>query len=573
MNIINKNFSLLDKIDKKKFFFIIFLSLFGTIFEILGIGLIVPFVLIITDINIIENNIYVKIFTELLNIQTRKELIQISILLLLIIYISKLVFLTYLSWLKQSYSYNLQAKIATKIFRIFLNQPYIFFSKLNSSRLIQETRDEPAVYCGGMIIGTIDMFSELLIIIGICVLLLSYSLIPSLIIFFIIILIIMLYRSITKKSALVWGKQKKYFESLGYNLLKYVYNSIIEVKINSKEKIVSEKFSKYIFSGNQNLTKQMFMTDVPRLYLEFIAVFLFFMFVFFAFNFYDDFNSFLPSIALFAVSAFKILPSINRVIVGIQKINFSRNSVNVITNLLKLENNNSNNLSNNNIKFKNKIEIKNVSFRYLTEKKIIQNLNLDIKFGDIIGIKGVSGTGKTTLVNLILGLLDPDEGQILVDGKDLKENKKAWQKFVSYAPQRTYILDDTIKKNICFEEKEDQINIEHLENVLKLASIDKLVEDLNNKLETNIGENGSQLSGGQIQRIGFARAIYKNPSFIVLDEITSSLDSKNEEIILDSIKTLSQKMTVLVISHKENALKICDKIFELNNGKLNKIKE
>ena len=195
-----------------------------------------------------------------------------------------------------------------------------------------------------------------------------------------------------------------------------------------------------------------------------------------------------------------------------------------------------------------------------------------IKFGNIIGIKGVSGTGKTTLVNLILGLLDPDEGQILVDGNNLKENKKAWQKLVSYAPQRTYILDDTIKKNICFEEKEDQVNIEHLDNVLKLASIDNLVEDLNNKLDTNIGENGSQLSGGQIQRIGFARAIYKNPRFIVLDEITSSLDSKNEKIILDSIKTLSQKMTILIISHRDNTLKICDKVFELNNRSLDKIK-
>ena len=573
MNNLKKNFSLLDRVDKKKLYFIIFLGLFGTIFEILGIGLIVPFVIIITDINVIENNIYIQEFSKFLNIETRKELIQISILILLIIYVVKLIFLTYLSWIKQSFSYNLQAKISTKIFRIFLNQPYLYFSKLNSSRLIQETRDEPAVYCGGMIIGTIDMLSELLIILGICILLLSYSFIPSVIIFFIIVCIIILYRSITRRSALVWGKQKKYFESLGYNILKYVYNSIIEVKINNKEKIVSEKYSKYVFSANQNLIKQMFMTDVPRLYLEFIAVFLFLMFIFFAFIFYTSFNDFLPSIALFAVSAFKILPSINRVIVGIQKINFSRNSVNVINGLLKLENNNiSYDLSNGPIKFDNKIEIKNVSFGYLSEKKIIQHLNLDIKFGEIVGIKGISGTGKTTLVNLILGLLNPDQGQILVDGKNLKENKKAWQKLVSYAPQRTYILDDTIKKNICFEEGEDQINNEHLENILKLASIDKFVEDLDNKLDTNIGENGSQLSGGQIQRIGFARAIYKNPNFIVLDEITSSLDSINEEIILDSIKTLSQKMTVLIISHRENTLKICDKVFELNNGNLNEIK-
>ena len=256
--------------------------MFGTLFEVIGVGLIVPFVIIITDVNVIENNIYIKEFSQFLNIESRQKLIEVSILILIFIFIFKFAYLTYFSWVKQSFSFNLQAKISSRLFRIFLKQPYIYFSKLNSSKLIQETKDEPAVYCSGMIIGKIDMLSEILIISGLCILLLSHSLIPSLIIFSVIVLIVIIYKYLSRKSALVWGKQKKYFESLAYNLLKYVYNSIIEVKINRKEKIVLKKYSNFVYSGNKNLIKQMFMLDVPRLYIEFIAIFLFLIFIFVA---------------------------------------------------------------------------------------------------------------------------------------------------------------------------------------------------------------------------------------------------------------------------------------------------
>ena len=565
----NIDLSLLDKTDKKKFYFIIVLGLLGTVFEIIGIGLIVPFLIIITDLNVLENNIYIKQFSAMLGIEERINLIQISIIILLIVFSIKLAFLTYLSWFKHSFSYNVQSKISTRIFRIFLKQPYIYFSQLNSSKLIQETKDEPAAYCSGMIVGKIDMISEMLIISGICILLLFYNFLPSMIIFLTVIGILVTYRVVFRKSALRWSKQKKYFESLSYNILKYVYNSIIEVKINSKEKIVADKHESYIFSGFENSKKQMFMTDVPRLYLEYIAVFLFLIFILFAFKYYNNFNEFLPSVALFSVSAFKILPSINRVVIGIQKMNFSKNSANVISDLLKLDITNELPRSNKSIEFKNSIDLKNVSFGYSAKKTIIKNLNLDIKFGEIIGIKGTSGAGKTTLVNLMLGLLKPDKGEILIDSKNLNEYIKGWQKIVSYAPQRTYILDDTIKRNICFEEEDKNIDIKYFNSILALSSIDKLAENLDDNVDTFIGENGSQLSGGQIQRIGFARAIYKNPKFIVLDEITSSLDNNNEKIILDSVKSLSQKMTVLLISHREEPLKICNRVFELKNGNLN----
>ena len=563
-----QDLSILDKKDLLRFYFIIFLSLIGTFLEILGIGLIVPFVVIITDPNVFENNLYLKQFSNFFGIENRENLIQLSIIILLIIYFIKLAFLSYLSWIKNEFSYRVQSDISAKIFKIFLQQPYIYFSNINSSKLIQETKDEPSIYASGIIIGRIDMLSEVLIILGISILLLSYNFIPSLIIFFFIVIILFSYKSIFKKSALKWALEKKYFQILGYNILKYVYNSIIEVKIANKEKIVLNKFGNYITKGNYYLTKQMYMLDVPRLFLEFIAVFLFLLFVLLSFSYYENFNQLIPSIALFSVSAFKILPSINRIIIGIQKINFSKNSYNVIKNIYEKETKEIIDDYNSNISFNKKLELKDINFQYQKSKKILENVEFSINFGEIIGLKGLSGAGKTTLVNVMLGLLHPNAGQILIDDKNLKNNERKWQKIVSYATQRTYIIDDTIKKNICFEETESMIDDKQLKEVLKLSSLEDYVYNLEKKADSLIGENGSQLSGGQIQRIGFARAIYRKPKFLVLDEITSSLDKITERKILDSIKKLSKNMTILLISHRDEPLGICDRVFEIKNGKL-----
>ncbi len=573
MNKFFKDLDILEKKDLLKFYFIIFLSLIGTMLEILGIGLIVPFVIIITDLNVFENNEYIKQFSSLLGIETRDELILYSILILLFIYFIKLVYLTFLSWFKNSFSFQVQSSISSKVFKIFLQQPYIYFSNLNSSRLIEETKDEPALYTSGIIIGKIDLLSELLIILGISALLLSYNFFPSLIISLIIIILLILYKIVFRKSSLKWAKKKKFYQTIAYNILKYVYNSIIEVKISNKENSVLNKFSSSVSKGNKYLTKQLFMLDVPRLYIEFIAVFFFLMFVLFAYKYYENFNQLIPSIALFSVSAFKILPSVNRILVGIQKINFSKNSYKIIKDLYSKNTNEIVNHEINSINFNQKLELKNISFNYNKSKKVLNDVNILINYGDIIGLKGLSGTGKTTLVNLILGLLKPKDGEILIDNVTLDKKERRWQKIVSYAPQRTYIVDDTIKKNICFEEEETKIDEEHLKKVLKLASLDNFIDNLENKLDTFIGENGSQLSGGQIQRIGFARAIYRKPKFLVLDEVTSSLDKINENKIIASIKELSKTTTILIISHRDETLNICEEIYEINDGKLNRIEK
>ena len=383
-----KNLEILEKKDKKKFYLIIFLGLLGSVFEVIGIGVIVPFILIITDENVLSNNIYISNFADFFSIKDRDKILFLFIGIIVFIYTFKTVFLTYVSWVKNSFSYNLQAKLSAKVFNIFLKQPYIFYSNLNSSKLIQETKDEPATYITSIIIGTLDMLSEILIILGISSLLLYYNFFPSLILFLLIASFLILYKKSFRKRTIDWAKKNKKNSRLSYNILKYVYGSIIEVKISSKEKIVKNKYANFVNTSNKNLTKQMFMTDVPRLYLEFMAVSLFMLFVIFAYNFFVDFNKFIPSIALYAVSAFKILPSMNRIVVGIQKVNFGTNSLNVIREIFALDNNQEELQSESQFKFNNLIELKNIKFSYNQKKTVLNDLDLKIKFGEIIGIKG-----------------------------------------------------------------------------------------------------------------------------------------------------------------------------------------
>ena len=268
------------------------------------------------------------------------------------------------------------------------------------------------------------------------------------------------------------------------------------------------------------------------------------------------------------------MPSINKLIVSYVNITINKRATDVLhKELIQNDNKVELSLKNNNskeIKFKNEIIIDNLSFKYsLNNEPVLNKINLNIQKGEIFGIIGQTGSGKSTLIDLLIGLLDPTNGKILVDGIDIKENKLNWFEKIGYVPQNMYLNDDSIKKNIAFTYDENKIDNEKVIDSAKKAKITDLIDNREDKLEARVGERGNLLSGGQKQRLGLARALYQNTSeLLVLDEFTSALDKETEEEIMQEIINFRKNKTIIMSTHKQNLLNYCDKIYDIEKNKL-----
>ena len=269
-----------------------------------------------------------------------------------------------------------------------------------------------------------------------------------------------------------------------------------------------------------------------------------------------------------------MMPSANKILVSIQSLNFAKVSIDLLEKeLINSQNNISKNVITNNddFKFEKQIEIENLYFKYKNENKNYDlfNLNFKIKKGEILGLTGPSGSGKSTLVDLILGFYNPTQGSIKVDGKNINLSLSSWQNIIGYVPQSIFLIDDTIKENITLSDNSIKIDNQRLKNATEKSELNPFINNLDGKLETMVGERGSRISGGQLQRIGIARALYKKSKLLIFDEATNALDKKTEESILQTIFELKNDYTSIIVSHDKDCLKKCDRVITLNQGKVN----
>ena len=565
MNILFRNRGIFEKKYKRKFILIIIFVLFSTLLETVGISLLIPLFNLIFS-NSENQNFFLKEFIP--NFYFENFLLLI-ISLIIIFFTIKTIFLIFFSYYQLNFLREIKNDFSKKLLSIYLFKPFKFFisNSNNTNYLVQNINEVSTLII--YLRSTIVLFSEIFVILGLSFLLLIYQPKVTLItIFFLVFLGLIMNKLIISKAKYL-GQERLYSDKEKLKNLNQGFLGIKEIKVLGLEIYFVSSFDKYNEKSNFLDFKNSFILSTPRYLLEWLLVVFLMIFCFISLESFKK-TDYIVLLALFSACVLRIAPSVIRIMNSFQQLNYSKSSVqNIFLELVQDKNLQNDSFQKFNNFNKKNIFLKSIEFSYNNRnKKILDNLNLEIIFGNFIGIYGSSGVGKTTLISILLGLLKPDKGEINIDNESIFNFLKSWQKEISYVSQEVYLIDDTIKNNITLGIAPENIDVEKLNEVLALSQLDKFVEELPNGYNTIVGQHGNNLSVGQRQRVGIARALYRNTGLLILDEFTSSLDKITEDTIFSSILKLKGKKTIILISHNLNLIKKCDKIYKLEDGKL-----
>lgn len=560
-----------EKDHRKSLVLIFFLSLISTFIEMIGIGTIPLFATIIINPNKILDYFPSYYFLNDVLKMPQKDLIIYSSIAIVSIFLIKNLFIGTVNFIQLNTQRKMTKFLFSHIFGLYLNGKYEFHLLRNSADLIKNITTEAARTIQ-LIFNFVNLFKESLIMIFIFITLFLVDPFITGFIFINFVIFASIFFLASKAGSIKRGKEIQQAWGFTLKILNQSLGSIKILKIFNKEKFMIDLFKKQIsLIQNKNFV-QAFLVTLPRLFLELVAIFVIVSISIVYIFLNKPVENFLPLISLIVVAAARLIPSFNIISRALTNIKFQLPSLDLIVKEIDLfeksqsENQNLNDVNENTNLFKNLLEIKNIKFAYPnTDKLILKNFSFKIKKGDFVGISGNSGAGKSTLIDLISGLLNPQNGEILLDNTNIKKYRHIWKNKIGYVPQDTYLLDETIKNNIAFGENINDFNQSRFKKSIELARLDSLVNSFDEKENKIVGEKGIQLSGGQRQRIGIARALYLNPEIIILDEPTSSLDKENEEKIIEDLFELNKNlnMTVLLVSHKEAIFKYCNKLIKL----------
>ena len=557
---------ILSRKEKKRFLFLIGLTLIGMILESLGLGLLVPTISMVINPNffkgIVEN--FGISFFENFSYQTSLLIILSCIGCL---YIFKTIFLTVILDWQNKFIFHLQANISKDLYQRYLNQPYQFYLSTNTSDVTKNILIEVQLLVK-YFIALINLFNEGLLLTTIFFTLLIIE--PAGVIGTGAIFLIFGYSffKITNARIHTYGQERKKYDASISRLILEGYGGSKEIKLLDRSSYFIDQFNFYSDQKKRIAANQSTFTQVPRLYIELLAVLSVVGLV--AIMLFQEYptEEVISKVGVFVVAVFRIIPSYSKISAALQNLKFNSVVLDIIYQKLrelKIEE-----ISDEvKVEFKKEIKFDSVFFRYSnSEKNVLNNIDFTIKKGRTIGFIGVSGSGKSTIIDLLNGLLKPNAGQIRIDNIPLEKCLKSWQQKIGYVPQQNFLTDSSIASNIAFGLPEEEIDQIKLSNAIQKAELKKFIDSLPEGVQTKVGERGLQISGGQMQRIGIARALYDDPEVLIFDEATSALDEKTEINVLSAIRELKKSKTIIVITHRKNALKDCDKVYKLDGGVL-----
>lgn len=567
-------------VEQKRYgIFLLILSFIGALLETLGVSAIVPLInALMTPDKILENELAASIF-DFLNISESQDIVMTIGLGVILLYILKNLFFILLSWIRAKYACKIQRELSIKMMKTYMDKGYQFFLTKNTSELMRGVfNDTSGVY--SFLNQLFKMIVDCMTVALICVYIFitDWSMAVSMVILACFCLLV-IYGYFKGKMQKLGQDSRKYGAIVNQQAIQ-AFQGIKEVIVMRKQKHFVGKFEEASRKQRSLAVGQTVGAESPGYIIEAICITGLLGIVCFRVVLgTQNAETMFPALSAFAVGAFRILPALGKLASGFNTLNFYLPSLNDMYRQLKATENEHDTLKSiyqvdtesneESFEFRNELKINNICWKYENNAEhVLKDLCLTIKKGEAVALIGHSGAGKTTLADVILGLLKPQSGQVTIDGRDIFTFGEEWCGIMGYVPQSVYLTDDSIRKNIAFGVHEKDIDDEKVWKALEQAQLEEFVRSLEKGLDTPVGERGVRFSGGQRQRVAIARALYENPNILILDEATAALDNETETAVMEAIEALKGKITLIIIAHRLSTIRNCDKIYEVKDGNI-----
>ena len=550
------------------------LILIGGILETVGVSMILPLVSAILDPESLMNNEYVILFCDYFGIESAENLILVMLVSIIIVFILKNAYLLFLTYVQSRFINRNQARTVGYMLEEYLNRPYEFYLNADIPTIFRTVdSDVPKIFM--MLMVLTQLATELIVSVFLCILLLAVDFTMTIMLAIILFGMTLLIIKVMKPKLNQIGTQSQEIQSrVGKWRLQSIYG-IKDVKVLNKENYFASNFQKHSLKGAMLTSRYNVMNNMPRLLIETMSISGILLYLAICIVGGADISKLIPQISAFAVAAVRLMPSVNRINTHMTNVAFLQPAIDYVYENVDFSNykkygmyQKEINTNSQKLVVENTIRLCDITYSYPnTSKKILDQANMVIPIGSSVGVMGPSGAGKTTTVDIILGLLRAQSGTILCGDKDIFLDYDEWLSHIGYIPQAIFLTDDSIRENIAFGVPAEEISEERIWEVLEDAQMKTFVEQLPEGLDTTIGDRGVRLSGGQRQRIGIARALYHNPEILVFDEATSALDNDTEAAIMEAIDSFYGKKTMIIIAHRLKTIENCDIIYKVIDGK------
>ena len=561
-----------SKRDKYKIALLLCIMVAGSFLELLGVAVFQPFVNIIMMPDSIQENPYLARIYQMFGCSTTESFLTVVALGIIVIYVVKNVYL----WVEQNlimkFTYGMQQKLSTRLLTTYLSEPYTFHLNKNIAELQRSMQEDTGLFTQ-VLMHTLQLVAEVVVCIVLGVYLFTVSNSITVVIVGLLILCVVLFTKITKRFTEQLGKEAQVYKGKLYQWVNQSLGGVKEVKVLNREEFFVSSYKKYYGLYIKGVRINRLLSITPKYMVEAVCMTGLLIAIIIKLNFgHGELENFIPQLATFAVAAFRLLPSVGRINEHVNNILYAVPSVDLIYGDLKGIEDYQESKGEEEGKewsFEHGITAKHITYAYPnTDTNVLEDASCVIPKGKTVAFIGSSGAGKTTMADIILGLLAPQRGKILVDDIDVFKNLTMWHHQIGYIPQVIYLSDDTIRNNIAFGIHEDQIDEEAVRTALKKAQLAEFVDTLPDGLDTIVGDRGVRMSGGQRQRIGIARALYHDPEILVLDEATSALDNETETAVMEAIESLQGSKTLIIIAHRLTTIQNADIIYEVGDGKV-----